>query len=63
MNKRKVLCLILALCALTLTACQQKEVFDTNLPPASQPTAEVTEEPAQESTNAETEDKEEPAEE
>lgn len=47
MNKRKVLCLILALCALTLTACQQKEVFDTNLPPASQPTAEVTEEPAQ----------------
>ena len=48
MNKRKVLCLILALCALTLTACQQKEVFDTNLPPASQPTAEVTEEPAQE---------------
>ncbi len=29
MNKKRMLCLVLALCALVLTACQQKEVFDT----------------------------------
>jgi hypothetical protein len=37
MNKKKLLCLVLALCALVLTACQQKEVFDT-LPPESRAT-------------------------
>ena len=46
MNKKRLLCLVLALCALTLTACQQKEVFDT-LPPEGRPTEQVTAEPAQ----------------
>ena len=32
MRKQRVLCLVLALCALVLTGCQQKEVFDTTLP-------------------------------
>lgn len=40
--KKRMLCLVLALCALLLTACQQKEVFDT-LPPESR----VTEAPAE----------------
>ena len=37
MNKKRMLCLVLALCALLLTACQQKEVFDT-LPPEGRAT-------------------------
>ncbi len=37
--KKKVLCLVLALCAVTLTACQQREVFDT-LPPEGRTTSE-----------------------
>ncbi len=32
MRKQRVLCLVLAVCALVLTGCQQKEVFDTTLP-------------------------------
>ena len=32
MWKKRMLCLTLALCAVLLTACQPKEVFDTNLP-------------------------------
>ena len=47
MNKKRLLCLVLALCAVLLSACQQREVFDTNLPPASQPTATLTAEPVQ----------------
>ncbi len=30
--KKRMLCLVLALCAILLTACQQREVFDTTLP-------------------------------
>lgn len=30
--KKKMLCLLLVLCAVLLTACQEKEVFDTTLP-------------------------------
>ena len=37
MKKRRLLCLVLVLCALMLTACQQKEVFDT-LPPEGRTT-------------------------
>ncbi len=37
MNKKKLLCLVLVLCALVLTACQQREVFDT-LPPEGRAT-------------------------
>lgn len=32
MLKKRILCLVLVLCALLLTACQQKEVFSTELP-------------------------------
>ena len=32
MRKKQILCLVLALCALLLTACQQKETFSTELP-------------------------------
>ena len=46
MNRKKMLCLLLALCAVALTACQQKEVFDT-LPPESAATAAPTQETAQ----------------
>ena len=46
MNKKRMLCLVLALCALLLTACQQKEVFDTTLP-ANRATEAPTAEPAQ----------------
>ncbi len=46
MNRKKWLCLVLALCAVTLSACQQKEVFDT-LPPAGQTRETATPEPAQ----------------
>ena len=46
MNKKRMLCLVLALCALLLTACQQKEVFDTTLP-ASRATEAPAAEPAQ----------------
>ena len=42
MNKKRLLCLVLALCALLLTACQEKERFDTQLP-EDQPTAAPTE--------------------
>ncbi len=44
--KKKVLCLVLALCAVTLTACQQREVFDT-LPPEGRTTSEPAAEAAQ----------------
>ena len=37
MNKKRMLCLLLALCAVLLTACQEKEVFDT-MPPESRAT-------------------------
>ena len=46
-TKKRLLCLALALCALMLTACQQKEVFDT-LPPEGRATdAPATDAPAQ----------------
>ena len=35
MWKKRMLCLALAICALLMTGCQQKEVFDTALPPAA----------------------------
>ncbi len=35
MWKKRILCLALAICALLMTGCQQKEVFDTTLPPAA----------------------------
>ena len=38
MWKKRMLCLTLALCAVLLTACQPKEVFDTNLPAAERAT-------------------------
>ena len=44
--KKRLLCLALALCALMLTACQEKEVFDT-LPPEGRQQESVTAEPAQ----------------
>ena len=47
MSRKRILCLVLALCAVVLTACQQKEVFDTSLPPRGQ-TAES--QPAQEAS-------------
>ncbi len=37
MMKKRMLCLLLALCAVALTACQEKEVFDT-VPPGSRAT-------------------------
>lgn len=45
MSKKQMLCLVLALCAVVLTACGQREVFDTTLPQQRQQTA--TEEPVQ----------------
>ena len=47
MNKKRMLCLVLVLCTLALTACQQKEVFDTNLPPQGRTGDSPTAEPAQ----------------
>ena len=44
MKNRRVLCLLLAVCAIALTGCQQREVFDTQLPAQRN-----TEEPAAES--------------
>ena len=46
MNRKRMLCLVLALCALVLTACQQREVFDT-LPPGGRATEAPTAEAAQ----------------
>ena len=46
MTKKRLLCLVLALCALMLTACQEKEVFDT-LPPEGRATEAPTAEPVQ----------------
>ena len=46
MNKKRMLCLLLALCALGLTACQKKEVFDT-VRPESRATEAPAAEPAQ----------------
>ena len=46
MNKRRMLCLMLALCALVLTACQEREVFDT-MPQGGRVTEAPTAEPAQ----------------
>ena len=46
MRKKQVLCLMLVLCAILLTACQQREVFDT-LPPEQRGTAAATDAPAQ----------------
>ena len=46
MRKKQVLCLILALCALALTGCKQREVFDT-LTPEQRNAATVTQEPTQ----------------
>jgi len=45
MNRKRMLCLVLALCAVLLTACQQKEVFDT-LPPAERQEAAPAQEEA-----------------
>ena len=39
MWKKRMLCVALAVCALALTGCQQREVFDT-LPPVTDPPAE-----------------------
>ncbi len=47
MNGKKLLCLMLALCAIMLTACQQKEVFDT-LTPETRETEAPVEVPAEE---------------
>ena len=46
MRRKQVLCLMLALCALVMTGCQQREVFDT-LTPAQRNAETVTGEPAQ----------------
>ena len=46
MWKKRLLCLTLALCALALTACQQREVFDT-LTPDQRAAQEPTAAPAQ----------------
>ena len=46
MRKKQVLCLMLALCALLLTACQQREVFDT-MTPGQRNAGTATEAPAQ----------------
>ena len=35
MRKRRLLCLVLVLCAVLLTACQEKERFSTELPTAT----------------------------
>jgi len=43
MWKKRTLCLLLAVCALLLTACQEKEVFDTTLPADRQTEATETE--------------------
>ena len=45
-TKKRMLCLALALCALVMTGCQQREVFDT-LPPQGRATEEPTAEPVQ----------------
>ena len=39
MKRKRILCLALAICALVLTGCQQREVVDT-LPPVTDPPAE-----------------------
>ena len=46
MWKKRLLCLVLVLCAALLTACQQKEVFDT-LTPEQRNAGKATEAPAQ----------------
>ncbi|MBQ3705723.1 MAG: hypothetical protein II888_04640 [Clostridia bacterium] len=46
MSKKGMLCLLLVMCCLVLTACQEREVFDTTLP-ANRATEAPTEEPAQ----------------
>lgn len=46
MRKKQVLCLILALCALALTGCKQREVFDT-LTPEQRNAGTATQEPTQ----------------
>ncbi len=46
MSKKQMLCLVLALCAVVLTACGQREVFDTTLPQQRQQQT-ATDEPAQ----------------
>ena len=46
MRKKQVLCLMLAICTMLMTACQQREVFDT-LPPEQRGAATATDAPAQ----------------
>ena len=46
MSKKQMLCLVLALCAMVLTACGQREVFDT-MTPGQRNARTATEAPAQ----------------